>query len=77
MITRDNRQVGVGLETIGGGRGQEQQGQALVESEELGRGFGSWGERQGGGEGTYHTRQDEVDASASPVSDAIDGASLT
>ena len=64
-----------------------------MESEELGRGFGTRGDKgekgggggrareeerdEGGVEGAYHTRQDEVNASASPVSDAIDGASLT
>ena len=39
----------------------------------------SWEGALGAGEkeGAYHARQDKVDASAPPVSDAIDGASLT
>jgi len=53
VITRENGQVGVGLETKGGGRGQEQQGEAFMESEELGRGFGTRGDKgeKGGGRG--------------------------
>ncbi len=78
MITRENGQVGVGLETKGEGGGRNNKGRLSwrVRNWEGALGPGEIREKRGG-EGAYHTRQDEVNASASPVSDAIDGASLT